>query len=102
MATKLRPGDTFQTDVDGITYDIRVMSVGDKMDADEALAGARKLKTTSDVYRVWLDIITPNVTGWSRDEDIKQLRYHHDGETLGNLMNAVLLGNQPSEDDLKN
>lgn len=102
MQTKLRPGDTFAHELDGTTYMVRVLSVGDQMEIDERLTALEEVKNNREHLQGWLDIVQKHVVGWDRDEPIDELRYHVDAETLSDLLGAVLSGNQVSEDERKN
>lgn len=102
MQNKLRPGDTFQQEVNGVTYDIRVLSVGEKLDIEDRIAALKDVKTAREHLQAWLEIVEASVAGWSLDEPFTRLRYTVDESGLGDLLDAVLTGNQPDEADRKN
>ena len=102
MQSKLKPGDTFPHEQDGVTYQIKVMSAGDQIDAEDALAALADAKSVTDHVKAWLAITDKHVVGWSMDEPLDRLRYNVTTESLGELLQAVMAGNVPSEDDLKN
>lgn len=102
MQNKTRPGDTFRREVNGTTYDIRVMSVGERLDIEDQMATLTEATTARDHLTAWLDIVGRNVVGWDREEPIERLRYHVDTKQLGDLLDAVLAGNTPDEADQKN
>ena len=95
MQSKLKPGQTFDATVDGDVYVIEVLSVCDKLDAEDKLNEARDAGTTSAHYRAWLEIVEKHVKA-------DGLRDKLTADTLGDLMEAVLRGNEPSEAELKN
>lgn len=95
MQKKLKPGDTFIQVVNGQDYEIEVMSVGAKLDAEEKLDAARESGTASAHYRAWLEIVDQHVVGESVRDKLT-------AEGLGDLLEAVLRGNEPDEADLKN
>lgn len=99
---KLHPGDTFPHEQDGITYQIKVMSVGDRMDCDAMIDQAKEAATNRAYIAMWLEIVEKYVSSWSHDEPLDRLRYTVTEDGLYNLWTAVLMGNQTSEDDQKN
>ena len=99
---KLRPGQTFPATIDGITYQIAVMSVGDRLDVDEALAAIKESTDTTEHVKTWLSLVSRFVKAWDQSESVDKLRYHVTMESLGQLFEAVMAGNEPSENDLKN
>lgn len=99
MQAKLRPGDTFTKEIDGDTYEIKVMSAADeirvraRLKEDEA-----KAKAEGDVgqyYAAWAKIVGEFIVG----DDIPA---KVTSDTLGKLAAAVTNGNTVSEDEAKN
>lgn len=103
MQTKLRPGDTFPYELNGVTYRIAVLSAGDRIDLDDELDRLKtEAKSTTDLIRAWVSLCERHVRGWSLDDPVSRLRYHVTEDELNQLITAIIVGNQPTEDDLKN
>ena len=102
MQAKLKPGDTFSRDINGITYEIAVMSVGEMLDAEDALGEAKESSSATDHYRVWLDVVGRFVKSWTHDRPVEDIRYILDADGLADVMSAVMVGNKLEEADAKN
>lgn len=99
MQAKLKPGETFTSEIDGETYHIKVMSAADEIRVRAQLtADEAKAKADGDVgqyYAAWAKVVDEFVDGDNLASKVT-------AETLGKIAAAVTNGNTVSEDEAKN
>ena len=102
MQNKLKPGDTFTKQLDGTTYAIRVLSADQSIEAYEARDRAAETKNNATLVRALIDTIRQHVDNWDRAEKLDEVGSLLTEDDIIALWYAVLAGNRPDEEELKN
>lgn len=97
MTAKLKPGESFSVEIQGEVFRISVMSVGDKIAAEDALQSAIDAK--SGYTRARLTVVEKHSHCTSASVPLGDILSE---SMLTELWEAVLWGNEPTDDELKN
>jgi len=94
---KLKPGQTFEVKIQGEKFCVNVLSVADKIEAEEALQAA--IDAGGGFTKAWLKIAEKHARCVTVEKPLGEVL---SSSMLDELVDAIVGGNEPTGDELKN